>query len=279
MNIDSKKLFLINYLYNHNDWVTSNDISVASQMSVRSVKTYISEINKEFKCIVSSKNGYLIDKTIARDILNQTGDTSIPSTYEERKSYIFTQIILDKKNPTLDELCDYFCISPTTMDNLISRMRSDLKKDNLVMNVKNDVIYISGSNEAISHAMMQIIRSEADEFYFSLSKLQNVFNDLDLTEIRHIVTNVLNEYNYYLDDYTLLNYILHLALVIELNQPSENDEDVFDVPKALFSQQPHTLEIVRKIYYDLKKVYDTSYNFTNVYQASILMMTRIVSSM
>jgi len=278
MSIDSKKLFLINYLYNHDDWVTSNEISVASQMSVRSVKTYISEINKEFKCIVSSKNGYLIDKTIAKGILSQTNDGSIPLTYEERKSYIFTKVILDKENPTLDELCDYFCISPSTMDNLITRMRSDLKKDNLVMNVKNDVIYINGSNEAISHATMQIIRSEADEFYFSLSKLQNVFNDLDLTEIRHVVTSVLNEYNYYLDDYTLLNYILHLALVIELNQPSENDEDVFDVPMALFSQQPHTLDIVRKIYYDLKNIYNTSYTFTNVYQASILMMTRIVSS-
>lgn len=246
-------------------------------MSVRSIKTYISEINADYHCIESSKNGYRIDREEAKKIIAQAESSSLLS-YEQRKAYIITEIIINKQHPSLDELCDVFCISSSTLDNFITKMRADLKNDNLVMNVKNDVIYINGSVDAISRATIKMLHNEIDESYFSMNRLQSFFTDLDLTMIKKTVTRVINEYRYYLDDYTLLNYVLHLALLIELNKGGnqKETEDIDEIPPFLH-QQSTILEMVRKIYQELKKLYDASYTFTNICQASLLMMTRIVT--
>ena len=50
---------LINYLYTHNEKVTANILSKALNLSIRTIKSYIAELNMNYPSLISSSNrGY-----------------------------------------------------------------------------------------------------------------------------------------------------------------------------------------------------------------------------
>ena len=54
---------LINYLYTHNEKVTANILSKALNLSIRTIKSYIAELNMNYPSLISSSNrGYVIDR-------------------------------------------------------------------------------------------------------------------------------------------------------------------------------------------------------------------------
>lgn len=64
------------------DWIKSADLSAHMEVSVRSIKNYVKEINSIHKDLIqSSKNGYSVDKTRAGGLLADD-KTRPPSTPE-----------------------------------------------------------------------------------------------------------------------------------------------------------------------------------------------------
>ena len=47
---------LINYLYTHNEKVTANILSKALNLSIRTIKSYIAELNMNYPSLISSSN-------------------------------------------------------------------------------------------------------------------------------------------------------------------------------------------------------------------------------
>ena len=65
----------------------------ALNVSPRSVKSYITEINDTLPdTVTSSRKGYVIDKEKAEELLNES-KSLIPQTKDERVSYIINRLI------------------------------------------------------------------------------------------------------------------------------------------------------------------------------------------
>lgn len=87
---------LINYLYTHNEKVTANILSKALNLSIRTIKSYIAELNMNYPSLISSSNrGYVIDKVKANSLLQYKDD--IPQDYESRCIYIIKKTLLEKQ--------------------------------------------------------------------------------------------------------------------------------------------------------------------------------------
>ena len=96
---------LINYLYTHNEKVTANILSKALNLSIRTIKSYIAELNMNYPSLISSSNrGYVIDKVKANSLLQYKDD--IPQDYESRCIYIIKKTLLEKQ--------DYICLLYTS---------------------------------------------------------------------------------------------------------------------------------------------------------------------
>ena len=77
-------------------------------VSVRSIKNYVREINEEYpEAIHSSREGYRLDMELAKSILDETAD-HIPQTSEERVIYILNQLINHHQEEAIDiyDLCE-----------------------------------------------------------------------------------------------------------------------------------------------------------------------------
>ena len=113
---------LINYLYTHNEKVTANILSKALNLSIRTIKSYIAELNMNYPSLISSSNrGYVIDKVKANSLLQYKDD--IPQDYESRCIYIIKKTLLEKQDYIdIFDLCEELFISYSTLKNDIYKM-------------------------------------------------------------------------------------------------------------------------------------------------------------
>ena len=276
---DSKERQIVSLLINQIDWTNAKTIASCLDISVRSVKYSISALNSQYPALIfSSTKGYKINKDVAKELLEDNNGYNIPVNFEERKSYIIKAILIDNEKPTIDSLSEELCISPVTLQNELSKIRSELVPYHLNIHTKNDVISISGISKDKRKIIIDLINEEIKSSSFSIEKINNLFENVDLKVIEKIVISVLNKYEYFLDSYSLFNYCLHLALAIEIHK-NRNDLISLNDQEAINKLASGNVEkIVKDIYIELKKTYDLDYSIYEIQQASILMMTRVVTA-
>ena len=125
-NLD-RKMQIVSFLNHQTGWTTTTMIAQRFSFSVRSVKYSVAELNKEYGALILSSNkGYKIDKLAAAKILSFLPSQTIPASYEERKRYIINKLLLQNQRMSISDLSDKLCISPITLQNELSRMRTDL---------------------------------------------------------------------------------------------------------------------------------------------------------
>ena len=276
-----KKIQIISFLNNQNDWITTKVISKQLSISVRSLKYYIVEINDEYPNLIQSSNkGYWIDKNKADAILRSQQASDIPANYEERKQKIIMAILMENKTPTISELSDELCISPVTLQNELSKMRHELSPYHLNIHTKNEKITITGLAKDKRKLILDSINDEIKNSFFSLEKVNHIFVNVDLREIEKIVTTVLTKHEYFLDNYALFNYVQHLALTIEIRGSNPFVEVHSSVELAGVNElaSSNIQAIVEEIYTALKEIYNLDYTLNDIFEASVLMMTRVVST-
>ena len=280
--VHNKELQIICYLINQTTWTTNAVLANSLDFSMRSISTYISEINNEFdNLIISSSKGYRIEqKEKAADIIHYSQGMRMPDNYEERKKYILEKILLSQQIPTIDFLSDRLCISPLTLQNEISKLRNELSELNLLLRIKNNKLSIIGLDRDKRRLIIDLVNKELENTSFSLDGIQEFFLNVDLQKIKKIVVENLKENEYFLDDYSLLNYILHIAVFIELNGEHNHKEKDSTVHKVNFRDvaSPHIYHIIEDIYSELIHVYGGDYSIEDFCEVSLSMMTSAVSS-
>lgn len=273
-----KKYEILKYLLEQAHPVSSNVIQEVFGISRRSVINYTKQLNEEFGNIIKSSNlGYeIINKKKASTIFHDIMDISLFDSYEKRSKYILEKLLLNKEDVTIDDFINDLYISESTFNKDLARLRSELKNSGLYINTKNGRLFIVGEVKKKHKYLLSLLNKELEDSMFSITSLQDFFEIADIQKIRAIILKNLQKYDYKLDDYSILNYILHLAICIETshsNIPISYSRSV-DLPF-----DTHFQKIIVSIYEDLKIEYPNS-NFTldQIFDASVLMSTRATSS-
>lgn len=209
---------LLNYLLKgREETFTSQQISSALSISVRSVKTYISQINDiaKAKVIISNKDGYTLNRSLAKTFLEKKAE-EVPQEYEERSAYIIKQFFLNHVNK-LDvyELCDILYISFSTLKTTINKMNKRFNSFGIQFEFKKDFLELSGSEKCIRKLFCLTLYDETDNNYIDLLVLKNNFKDIDVESIIPIIKRTYSKYNYYINDYALSNMLLHISIIID----------------------------------------------------------------
>ena len=274
--MNNKQIEILQYLIKKNDCVTSSELQSLLNVSRRTVINYINDIKYECKgLIVSSKNGYQITNIpLAKSFINQN-DNSFIENYSERRIDLLHRMILGNEIIDIDEAADYLCISIATLHNDILKLNSELKKANLSIKTKKNKLYLIGSFKDKRKYITSLLNSEIEQRHFDLNSFQSIFNSVDVNQIQSLVLDILKEKDYFIDDYSLLNYVLHLSVVVETLIQSPDTE--FEENTLNFDYASWLMPIVEKIYEQLKQLYNINFSIKLILDASLLMSTRIIS--
>lgn len=138
---------IISKILNTEDCITGNELAKLCNVSVRTIRLDIKEINnilKEYNIKIDSvfKKGYYLTKkykkdlkenNIIRSVLDYEYIAEIPNTPRERQMYIISKLTI-KEYISIEELADKLYVSTATVSNDINFVKKWLK-ENLNLNI------------------------------------------------------------------------------------------------------------------------------------------------
>lgn len=216
--MNDKQIMLILYLLKMKKKVTASELAQHLEVSVRTIKSMIYDINLYAKRIVimSTSRGYEINQKTGNQLLeSHQKDNKAPQTFDQRAKYINNLFLLSHtKTICADDVCDTLFISYSTL-------RSDIQKMNKKF-VNVGITYTITASQIIMTAEERDIRKLAritlfDQSYhdmFSWSYLEDHFEDENIPLLKQYFELLLSRKKIYINEFALYNVILHLAIII-----------------------------------------------------------------
>ena len=258
--------------------LTSSVLSNQLGISVRTVKNYIYQINTEYpETISSSHTGYSINKDKAYDVLRDIlgEEKEIPQTSKERVIYLLNILLKSHQDEQFNiyDIGDELYVSISTIRNELKQVKRKLNKYDLELKSKGDYFKIEGLEKNKRKMLSAILYKESDMHFISLDTLQNSFKNINIDLIKSIIINLFQKYHYFINDYSLSNLVLHIALSIERIRDNEHyiqgtqpiDQDLIEYTLA------------KEIASQLETYFQIKFNNEEIYEMTLLIISRASS--
>lgn len=258
---------LINYLYTHNEKVTANILSKALNLSIRTIKSYIAELNMNYPSLVSSSNrGYVIDKVKANSLLQYKDD--IPQDYESRCIYIIKKTLLEKQDYIdIFDLCEELFISYSTLKKDIYKMNTSFANFKITFSSENNKLHVGGSEQNKRKLISHVMSEEVSGNFLNLTLLQESFPDYDLDDACTLIKDICKQHHYYLNDFSCVNFILHVTIMVSrINHGNHiiNNNELIQVTNK------NDEKIAKELCLALEQVFNVSFNSSEILEIYIL---------
>lgn len=242
-------------------------------VSIRSIKNYVRDINKELpNTISSSHKGYEINQEKALEFLSQSSNR-IPQTSEERVSFIINELLNNNKNKILDayDLCDQLYISLSTLKNELNKVRVKLRKFDLELITKGDLIHCEGLEKNKRKMLSTILYDESNINFVNIESLQQAFGDIDIPFIRQSILEIFDKYHYFINDYSLINLVLHVTIAVDrIRNNNYNKEKIDELPGVKLHEYTMAQELAHK----LEENFSITFSDAEIYEMTLLIVSR-----
>ena len=266
----NQQIQLIKILQNSDTPITSSTLANTLNVSPRSVKSYINEINETLPgTISSSRKGYLIDKEKAQELLEES-KSIIPQTKDERVNYIINALIKRGLVNTYD-FCDELFVSYSTLKNDLASVRRILSDANLDLVNSADVLIINGLEKNKRKLLSSLLYSESHNNFVNYQKMSESFAGIDVVFIKDTILNSFEEYHYFINDYSLENLVLHATITIDRIR---NGHDATIEPKAASIIRSHEFDLARSIVSKLEEHFNIRFSEVEIMEFAMLILSR-----
>lgn len=240
---------LVEYLNKQPSHIPGKELAIYFKVSTRTIQNYVKEINHIAKkeVITSNRNGYLLNKSNAIDILNSNYVT-IPQDNTSRAIYVLKKILANpNKDANSFDLCDELFISYSTFRNLITYINNYLRKFNLKVNSKNNSISIEGNEENLRKLMKTIIYEEVSNHNFSIEYLPAYFSLSFVKKIEAFLEVFSLENDISLNEISKFNLVLDFCILVDRVEKgsycldSSSDDSLPELDKYLMENLQQSL--------------------------------------
>ena len=261
---------IVRFLKDKDTPTTSAVLADELNVSPRSIKTYIGEINDLYpNSISSSRKGYMLDSEMAEKMLEESKSV-IPQTSEERVAYIINRLV--KKGVTdAYDLCDEMFISYSTLKSDLVKVRKMLADTDLELINQNDNLIINGLEKNKRKLLSSLIYSESHNNFVNVEKISSSFEGVDIQFIKDTILIKFEEYHYFINDYSLENLILHSTITIDRIRNGFSSGEKREIMTIL---KMHEYDLARSIIKELENHFHISFNEIEVAEFTMLILSR-----
>lgn len=274
--MNEKHLQLIKFLLKTKEWTTATTLATAQNVSVRTVKNYVSDLNKAFPDIImSSSNGYMVRPAIANAALQSffRNNSPVPQTNKERSLYVTIRLLRAFGPLSMYDLCDDMYISLSTLRIVLKRTKRQLSEYHLDLYISGDSIEIIGDEQSRRKMLSSIIFNESKASFFDFDTIQEIFDNLDTDFAINTVNKVLWDFEYYVTDFSLYNIILHIIITIDRNMNSYSTNTPCTVQEYPSFIPSNIYDLVKTLVTCLKDYYGTEFETGDTLEFALLFYT------
>ena len=211
-----KKKKLLALLSSVNHPVTGKELSSRLNVSDRTIRNYIREINEENLIIQSSSNGYRL--STLDSTCNQKEPES-PLVYDfssqnERLLYIAERIITSSEEADLYDIADDIYISYSTIEKDLIQIRSLIKDFQLSLQRANGKAIIQGSEES-KRSFIRYLLSKQDSATVH-NTLLAICKDIHISfdTLKDLIIYHTRQQKLYASDYAIKNILTHVIITL-----------------------------------------------------------------
>ncbi len=209
---------LIRVMLSCDDWVTASYLAGKLNVSERSIKTYIADINQsENGLIASSRLGYCIDSDKAKAFLKDAS-SNLPQTAKERINYIIARIFTDDasgdKKTDLYEIGNDIFVSYETIKKDMTKVRKKMLEYDLYLSSVNSCVSVEGRESDKRKLLSSILYDEYSNNVMSLEIIEKAFPGYDVELLQTIIHEQCKKFHYFVNEYALLNLVLDIIIGI-----------------------------------------------------------------
>lgn len=228
---------LINFLRTKRQNVTSEILSKELDISIRTVKYYVKEINEYlgYKLIVSSRNGYQIDQQLLIKYfqMEEHSFDLIPQNNYERAVFIIQQFIKSGgKKIDVEEICEQMYVSNSTLYKVIEELNYLHLNHKVKFERREGYIHIIGKEKDIRRIFMKVINQSSKNSFLDLETFQDFFPEINLFVLKDLINKLFKKTNGRINDFIEFNILIHIAILINRvkNANTLKDERIESTP-------------------------------------------------
>lgn len=255
-----KQKHLLKILLQQDTPISSQILAEKMNVSVRTIKNYIYELNKfgAVPVITSSNVGYKVVREEARSLLDeQKNEITLPQTFKERSFFIIKKLLIENQQLNIFDLSEELFVSYSTLKSDLSRMNKAYEKYHVKFMLKHAEIQIIGEEKEKRRLFSYIIFEEVPHKFVDKQILEAMFEKEDIEKLSVIIQSIMQESNYHLNDFSFVNLMLHLLILLE---SVRNDKSL--VSRNWFSSwlREDKAQLVTKMIGLIEKEFDLTLN-------------------
>lgn len=258
--------------------LTSSVLANQLDVSVRTVKNYIYQINDDYpETISSSRSGYSINEDHAYDVLRDilSEEKEIPQTSNERIIYLLNKLLKSHQEDLFNiyDISEELYISSSTIRNELKKVKRKLNKYDLELKIKGDNFKIEGLEKNKRKMLSSILYEESDIHFINLDTLQQSFRNINIDLIKSIILSVFQKYHYFINDYSLSNLVLHLALSIERIR----DDNHYIQNNQTINEDLLEYKLAKEVAEQLGNYFQITFSKAEIFEMTLLIASRASS--
>ena len=273
--MDNKYKKLLNFfLDSKKEWTTANEIAAKTNTSVRSVKSYISELNAmENGLIISSAKGYQIDRAKAKHLLS-ISKSPLPYTPKERVRIVMKKLLTNTSIDLIDLSENEIFISLEAIKKDISIARKYFREFDIQVNTMGFTVSLEGNEQGKRKMLSNILYEEFNENILDLAAIKNNFPNYDVKYVYSVIYESCKNQHFFVNEYSVLTLVLDIVISIDR---LKNNFSLPDIPVTKDFNTPEctlALDIIRKI----EKHFSVTYNDIELSEIIVIISSNLIKT-
>ena len=210
---------VLGILLRRSDWVTAGYLADALGVTARSVRSYVTAINRHAPdAIESSPQGYRATPHAATVELTELDPDR--GTPRERTHALLRRLIDAPDGFDVVETALEMHVSTDTVEADLRRIRSLLRGSELTIQRETAVVWISGSELARRRFLNRLVHDELDEGSFDIDELRRAASLLHLDtaafgEVGRDLRDALRDLGYAPNELAVFDIVVHIAIAAD----------------------------------------------------------------
>lgn len=264
---------ILHYLIQKNDWVKATELSNYLAISQRQVRKYISAINNKEHIIISSSQGYKINRKEYDNFIYK--QKHISTEQEKRHKYIIQKLITHSQGYNIFDFADELYVSETTIKKDIHIIKSFIDQYKLIIVRNKNIVQLKGNEEC----MRKLIYSFISDYSFNIQFFKEGFHlfdfHYDYHDIQSYLKNAMKQYHLSCNDFSLNNITTHLIIILNRVESGyqllESIED-----KHIYQENSYQVTLMMNKYF--KEEYGISFNESELINISLIISNNVNQS-
>lgn len=216
--LNKRQNHIIDILNDNGQWITGKEIAKVLNVSDRTIRSDIENINNYYDCMLIQSNkrlGYQLDETLlCKQDIEIKG--IIPQTSQERCIYIIQELLFKSHEINLIALQDKVFVSGYSIDNDIKKIRKMISEyPSLKLVRSKNYIRLEGNETDKRKLYKQLLTEETQGNFMNLNSIAGLWNNFDLLEVKDILEEVCDKYDYRIREMNFPMIMIHAGVAIE----------------------------------------------------------------